>query len=46
MERSDEIDADVRSLMAVLVRTLIYVVRWMVRRYGLEHLIKEKSWPH
>jgi len=40
-----EIDADAKALAEVLVRTLIYVVRWLVRRYGLENLVKENSWP-
>ena len=34
------VDEDVRQLAAVVVRALIYVVRWLVRRYGLNHLIK------
>jgi len=40
-----DVDDDVRKLAAVVVRTLIYVVRWLVKRYGLEKLIKSNSWP-
>lgn len=46
MERTEEVDADTQALIGVIIRTLIYVVRWLARRYKLEHLIKADSWPH
>jgi len=47
MTRADivEVDPEMRALMEVVVRALVYITRWICRRYGLEHLVKSDSRP-
>ena len=35
-----EVDSDVKKLVEQTIRFLVFVVRWLARRYGLTHLVK------
>jgi len=39
---NDAQDEELKKLAEATIRYLVYVIRWLARRYGLEHLVKIK----